>query len=98
MLNLDEIMNRSIEVKLEGKVLHIKEPSNALFNKLMALQSYNGADIFDKQAEMATELLNRNRESKKFTLEQVKEYPQRVIASICKDMFKFTSENVNDPN
>lgn len=98
MINLDELMSKRIDVQLNNELLHIKEPTNALYQEYLEYQIYEGNEIFEKQVSLATKLLNRNDEGKKFKIEELKGLPQKVITRIVNEIFKITNESIRNPN
>ena len=76
MINLDEIMEQGFELKLNGKVVTIKQLTIKQAKKIDKLQSeMNEKNAYDKRAEITLALINNNKEDIKFTEEDIEDMP-----------------------
>lgn len=102
MINLDAYIERTVDFKLNGEVVKVKELSNALFKKSSehdkTVETGDGIAIFTERAMLVTEILNRNTTGHKFTQEQVAQLPQSVLNVILQEVQKLTRKGIEDPN
>lgn len=93
MLDLDAILETTIDVKLEGKVIHVLPPS------LKTMKGFLGAkDDDEKVIELLTVILNKNKENMEFSKDYLEELPQNVLVALIKyiaEEVKGISENPN---
>lgn len=99
VFNLDSIAEQTYQFQLDGKLINVKQPSVKITKKFGAMAQVENADeIFDKQVELVTEILNNNTSSVKFTEDKVSDYPQAVLTAIINIITGAIKELDNDPN
>lgn len=99
MINLDEIMEQGFELKLNGKVVTIKQLTIKQAKKIDKLQSeMNEKNAYDKRAEITLALINNNKEGIKFTEEDIENMPVKLQVAIHNEVNKYMYDLINDPN
>lgn len=99
IIDLDKYINRTIEFKLNGELIKVQELTPSLFKKVSEYEmTENPKEIYTKQVELTTEMLNRNTSAVKFTVEEIEKLPQSVVNKIYVSIVSFTKEPLNDPN
>ncbi len=100
MINLDAYIERTVEFKLNGEVVKVKEPSNRLFQKIneFEMSSIEGPEIFEKQKLFALEILNRNTTGHQFKEADIAELPQSAIHAIMSGACALARKGIEDPN
>lgn len=98
IINLDAYIERTVDFKLNGEVVKVKEPSNALFKKIAAHEVTEGEDVFSSQLALVTEVLNRNTTGHKFTQEEVSNLPQSALNIILQESSALARKGIEDPN
>lgn len=99
IIDLDKYINRTIEFKLNGELIKVQELTPSLFKKVSEYEmTEDPKEIYTKQVELTTEMLNRNTSAVKFTVEEIEKLPQSVVNKIYVSIVSFTKEPLNDPN
>ena len=98
MLDLSFINNDELfEVKLiDGRILHLKRPTQSLQSFLMILLDNNNlkdSEMLDSIFKAFTRILNRNEEGIAFNAEDLaEEYGAEVAAIVINDYFTYWNE------
>lgn len=100
MINLDNVMNQTIDFMLKGELIKVQQPSTKLVKKFT---QFEGSELkpnetFDKQVELITEIMNNNTSARKFTQSEIEALPQKVLSIIIKEITNSISAVENDPN
>lgn len=99
IIDLDKYINRTIEFKLNGELIKVQELTPSLFKKVTEYEmTEDPKEIYSRQVELTTEMLNRNTSGKKFTTKDLYELPQSAVNKIYVSIVSFTKEPLNDPN
>ena len=99
MLDLDKLIAEGFELKLNNKVVTIKQLTISQAKKIDKLQTeMDEKNAYDKRAEITLILINNNVENIKFTKEEVENIPIRLQVKIQQEINKFVYDTVNDPN
>lgn len=99
MLDLDKYINNSIELKVHGETVHVKQPTVAMIEKLDTIQkSSNKDNMTEKRIEAAILFINNNEENKVFTEKDLKEWTLEAIAKVIAELSVLRYEAENDPN
>ena len=99
MLDLDKLIAEGFELKLNNKVVTIKQLTISQAKKIDKLQAETDENnAYDKRAEITLILINNNVENIKFTKEEVENIPIRLQVKIQQEINKFVYDTVNDPN
>lgn len=78
MLNLDKIMLETTEVEFMGKIIHMKQPSVLIWERINEAEKDLSAENFlEKRAKVTKILLDNNEEGKMFDIEDVKKLSRR---------------------
>ena len=93
MLDLDEILEKTLDIKLNGKVIHVIQPSIATIKKLDKV----GTDI-DKLSEVITEVINNNKDNIEITQSELEKIPAGGFVAISQFIIKSVSDLANNPN
>lgn len=103
MVNLDIILDETIDFTLNGETIKVRQPSVSVIKKVNKFQvevaGKSDIDlIFNTQTEVITEILNNNTSGKKFTVKQVEALPQKVQNVIIETVLNDIIKADNDPN
>lgn len=99
MLDLDKLICEGFELKLNEKIVTIKQITIAQAKKIDKLQQeMNEENAYDKRVEITLTLLNNNVEKVKFSKEEVENIPIKLQVKIHQEINKFIYDSINDPN
>ena len=99
MLNLDAIMLQTIEVTIFEQVVHVKQPSVIIWEKINAAEKdLNANNLMKKRAEVAKILLDNNEENKVFDLGDVKKLSRKAIDTFIAAVTAASIQAEKDPN
>ncbi|SHI90012.1 hypothetical protein SAMN05444401_1728 [Clostridium amylolyticum] len=99
LIDLDKYINRTIDFKINGKMVKVQELTPSLFKKVSEYEmTEDPKEIYSKQVDLVVEMLNRNTSSVSFTVEEIEKLPQSVVNKIYISIVSFTKEPLNDPN
>lgn len=108
MINIDEYLQLSVEVRFGGRTLHLKPLSIIQMQELSQIEKgfekkeKNGeVDIksfYETKEKRALLFLNNNREEITLTLEEIKEIPSKMIDQITEEVIGLKIRINNDPN
>lgn len=99
MLDLDKYLNQGLDIKINGEVVSVKQPTAAMVKEIRKIEnSTNGKNDLDNKSKITQLLLDNNTSGKKFTIEDVDKIPFKVQDIIMGEIFKFIAEADNDPN
>jgi hypothetical protein len=100
MVNIDEILNQGIELKLFGNVIHVSQPTYKMTRKMgtVSVDTDNQFDTIDKQLEVLAEILSNNTEKIKVTKSQLEGLPMGAITTIINAISGVITELENHPN
>lgn len=99
MIDLDKYLNATIEFKLDGQIIRVKQPTALATKKIGNLEA--GAveeNYLDSRCEITQIILNNNEDGKKFTVNEVEKIPFKVQDLIIKKISEMVFEAENDPN
>lgn len=102
VINLDAYIERTVDFKLNGEIVKVKELSNTLFKKVAThektVEVDGGVKVFEERLAIVAEILNRNTTGHKFTQEQIAEFPQSVLNVVLQEVSALTRKGIEDPN
>ncbi len=99
VIDLDKYINRTIDFKINGKMVKVQELTPSLFKKVTEYEmTEDPKEIYSKQVDLVVEMLNRNTSAIKFTTEEIEKLPQSVVNKIYLSIVRFTKEPLDDPN
>lgn len=95
LIDLNELMNRRIIVKLGEKVLNIKDINILQFEKMLKIEE--GGSLFD-QCKLLAEFLSNNDEKIKITVEEVKSLTRPTVVYLWQLIATKSIDIATDPN
>ncbi|KMT21597.1 hypothetical protein [Clostridium cylindrosporum] len=95
MINLDVLMEKTIDFTLKGKLIRVQQPTLKMIKKFAAIEK--DADI-DKQIEVITEILNNNSSNIKLEKSDIEELNQPALMAILEAITNNIKEADNNPN
>lgn len=99
MLDLDKYINNSVEMKIHGEIIHVKQPSVLLIEKIDKIEETQTEDnVREKRLEIALLMLNYNEEEMVFTVDDLKEMTQEAVSKIITTIASLRYEAETDPN
>lgn len=99
MINLDEIMEQGVQLKLNGKEVTVKQLTIKQAKKIDKLQSeMDETNAYEKKYEITLALINNNKENIKFTEKDIENIPVKLQVQIHNEVNKYMYKLANDPN
>lgn len=99
MINLDKYLNQSIDMKLNGEVISVLQPSAGMTKEISKMENeINEENYLEIKSKVVHKLLNNNASGKKFTLEEVDKIPYKLQDLITKEISGMIYKAENDPN
>lgn len=100
MLDLDLINNKTLDIKLNGVVIKVKEPKYALVLKTKDFFNKIGEckDPVGKQNEILLEFLNNNDNNKMFKEEDIMNLSSTGVTALSKLLIDKITGTEQDPN
>lgn len=99
IIDLDKYIDRTIDFKINGKVVKVKELTPGLFKKVSDYEvTEDPREVYTKQVELVVEMLNRNNSNIVFNVEDIDKLPQSLVNKIYISIVQITKEPLNDPN
>lgn len=101
MINLNEYINKSVEIQLGDELLHVKMPSVENMCQIAELEKGLGVDAavdYEIKQKTAHLLLNDNMEGKQISIDTVKKIPLNGVMAVVTEVFRARVELETDPN
>ena len=95
MFDLNSVITRFFTLNLNNNQLEVEPPRVKTLKKLIAVQKNNDYDAF---IEIMSEVLSKNRQKKKITVEMLDAVDVDVLNEISVQYFTWLSEVKNHPN
>lgn len=93
MIDLDLILNKTIDFKINGEVLNVKQPSVKVINQFTKMSG----DILE-QAKIVKDILNNNTNGKTYSDKDINDMPELLIVAIIKEISNYLGDMVNEKN
>lgn len=100
MLDLDAIINKSYQIKINGDLINVNQPSVKMvreFNSSMMTDSED-IDIFAIQTDFTLKLLNNNTSAKRFSKADIEKMPPEALSAIINVVANGVKEAEENPN
>lgn len=99
MLDLDKYLKQGVEVKINGEVIEILQPSARMTKEIGQLEKdITEENYLDIKSKVTYKLLNNNASGKKFTIDEVDKIPFKLQDLITKEVTSMIYKADNDPN
>ena len=99
MLDLDKYLNQGLDIKIDDKVVTVKQPTAAMVKEIRKIENTTTEkNDLDNKTKITQLLLDNNTSGKKFSSGEVDKIPFKVQDIIIAEIFKFVAEADNDPN
>lgn len=99
MLDLDKYLKQSVEIKINGEVIEILQPSARMTKEIGQLEKdITEENYLDIKSKVTHKLLNNNASGRKFTIEEVDKIPFKLQDLITKEVTSMVYKADNDPN
>lgn len=99
MLNLDNYLKQSMDIKINGEVVEVLQPTARLTKEISFLErNITEKNYLETRSKIALLVLNNNSNNKKFTIEEVDEIPFKLQEILIKEVTSFKYKADNDPN
>lgn len=95
VIDLNELMNRRIAIKLGEKVLNIKDINILQFEKMLKIEE--GGSLFD-QCKLLAEFLSNNDEKIKISVDEVKALTRPTVVYLWQLIATTSIDTATDPN
>lgn len=93
--DLDKYINGTLEVKIGGETISIKQPSA---KQTMAISALEKNDTLENKCKITAILLNNNTNDKKFTQEEIERIPFSAHNALIMAVISMRVEQEKDPN
>ena len=82
----------------EGNILHIRKPSQKIYNKLIKMYSddLDGIDTLAEFYELIKDILNLNTDNKIYDTDYVTSFDLSTLTLILQDYFTFVNEELGE--
>lgn len=101
MINLNEYINKNLEIMLGDDLIHVKMPSVATMGQIAVLEKGMGKDIakdYEIKQKAVHLMLNDNVEGKEIPMSIVKQIPFNGMINLFVIIGAMRVELENDPN
>lgn len=99
MLDLDKYLKQSVEIKLNGDVIEVLQPTAHMTKEINKMEKgITEENYLDIKSKVMLILLNNNDSNKKFTIEEVDKIPYKVQDLITKEITSMVYRADKDPN
>lgn len=101
MINLNDYINKTVEVQLGEELLHVKMPSFNQMSKIAALEATIGkseAKLYESKPKIALILINNNVQNIDIAQENIDLIPLKGLQAIIAAVMNAKIEVENDPN
>ena len=99
MLDLDKLIREGIEIKLNGKVINVRQLTVKQAKEIDKLQSeMNEKNAYEKRTQITKIILNNNLENVRFSDVDIEKIPVKLQVAIHNELNKYVYDLSNDPN
>lgn len=99
MLDLNKYLNRTLELKVGDKTIHVFEPSLSLAKEYFEKENSEPYEKFmETQTDLVTRMINRNREKETFTKEDIQNMPRTFVIELVRSLIVNAEKALDDPN
>ncbi|WP_404988169.1 hypothetical protein [Clostridium culturomicium] len=99
MLDLDKYLKQGIEIKLNGEVIEVLQPTARMTKEISKLEKeITEENYLDIKSKIAHLVLNNNNLCKEFTINEVDNIPYKLQDLIIKEVTSMVYKADNDPN
>ena len=96
---IDLSQKKLYEIKMrEGNILHIRKPSQKIYNRLIKMYSddLDGIDTLAEFYELIKDILNLNTDNKTYDTDYVTSFDISTLTLILQDYFTFVNEELGE--
>lgn len=99
MINIDEYLNIGVEVKINGEVIEVLQPTAKMTKEINKLEKeINEENYLDIKSKVALLILNNNKQKKELKIKDIDEIPYKLLDLIIQEVTKLVYKADNDPN
>lgn len=99
MLDLDKYLKQSVDIKLNGEVIEVLQPTARSTKEISRIEKkMTEENYLETRGKIAQIILSYNSAKKKFTMEQIDEIPFKLQEIIIKEVTSLVYKADNDPN
>lgn len=99
MINLDEYLNQSVDIKINGEVVEVLQPTAKMTKEISKLEGeMTEENYLDTKSKITLKILNNNSSGKKFTVNEIDQIPFKLQDLIIKRITSMVYEADKDPN
>ena len=99
MIDLSKYLNRTLEVRLKDKTIHVYDPSLEMVKEYFEKESTEPLSAFvDTQKTLVMQMINRNKEKITVKPEEVEKFPRSFVLEICRSLMVNADSALSDPN
>lgn len=96
MVNLDLLMDKTMDFMIGGELIKVNEPSIGMVKRFSKIE--DNEDGLESQINMVVEILNNNTSAKKFTRAQLDIFTPRILKAIINEVLGSIRDTDNNPN
>ena len=98
MIDLSKYLNRTLEVRLKDKTIHVYEPSLEMVKEYFEKESTEPLSAFvDTQKTLVMQMIN-NKEKITVKPEYAEKFPRSFVLEICRSLMVNADSALSDPN
>lgn len=99
MFDIDAFIHDTMEVKIFGETITVKEMSPRMYSEMNRIEKdFNAENAGEKRVKVAKLFLNNNMEGKVYTEEQIEKIPFPALDTLCRKVASMKAKVDNDPN
>ena len=99
MINIDDYLNIGVEVKINGEVIEVLQPTAKMTKEINKLEKeMNEENYLQIKSKITAMILNNNKQEKKFKDSDIDKLPYKLQDLIINEVTKFVYKADNDPN
>lgn len=99
MINIDDYLNIGVEVKINGEVIEVLQPTARMTKEINKMEKeITEENYLEIKSKVALMILNNNKQKKKFKIEDVDSIPYKLQDLIIQKVTELVYKADIDPN
>ncbi|MDB1935273.1 hypothetical protein PMY12_18535 [Clostridium tertium] len=99
MINIDDYLNIGVEVKINGEVIEVLQPTAKMTKEINKMEKeMTEENYLEIKSKVALMILNNNKQKKIFKDNDIDNIPYKLQDFIIKEIMKLVYKADNDPN
>lgn len=88
MLDLDRILEETIDIKIKGQVIKVNQPNVKMVKKISNIGKVKDIDPIEAQIDLICEILNNNKDGLEVSKLMIEDLPQKALVMIMNEIGK----------